>query len=234
MNSSQIPTTFRNIISRLDPRGTLITLLLLSGFFVLLHLTFGWYFYINGDANARMLYSLFNLGLDRNVPTVFGTFLWFFAAAISWNIWRGSTSPRLKTGWLSVCLLATFFTLDESLMIHERLMGPFRTLVPDIAFLRFAWVIPYGVATILIALLLSRFLFSLPRKTMLLIGFAGTIFVIGALGFEMLGARLVAENKDQSIEYALLYTIEETMEMVGVSVFIYALLDYFRTISGRC
>lgn len=59
---------------------------------------------------------------------------------------------------------------------------------------------------------------------------AGALFLSGAVGFEMLEGKHVAQEglagKDD-LYYMLLVTCEETLEMIGVIVFIYALTTYY-------
>jgi hypothetical protein len=50
------------------------------------------------------------------------------------------------------------------------------------------WVIPYGIASAVLALLYFRFVWQLPRVTRARFIVAGLLFVGGALGFEMLSA----------------------------------------------
>ena len=56
--------------------------------------------------------------------------------------------------------------------------------------------------------------------------FSGAMYVIGALGFEMLEGLQAYVNGKQNIIYTLIYTIEELLEMLAIVLFIYALLSY--------
>jgi len=55
---------------------------------------------------------------------------------------------------------------------------------------------------------------------------SGALFLIGALGFEMLGGRYYKLHESSTILIKVLYTIEELLEMLGIAIFIYALLSY--------
>ena len=89
-----------------------------------------------------------------------------------------------------------------------------------------AWV-PFGAIFVLIvALAYLRFLAALPVKTKYLFLIAGTLYVGGALGIEILGGRHTYLYGRENFVYAMFVACEEGLEMLGVVVFIYALLSH--------
>ncbi len=58
---------------------------------------------------------------------------------------------------------------------------------------------------------------------------AGTVYVSGCIGMEMLGGYYTELHGEQNVIIAILTTIEEFLEMFGVAIFIYALLSYIST-----
>ena len=71
-----------------------------------------------------------------------------------------------------------------------------------------------------------RFIIGLTYKTRILIITGGTIFLIGALGLEIFEGKYI-EIFDRNKLYHLFYiTLEESLEMIGLGVFIYALMTY--------
>ena len=85
---------------------------------------------------------------------------------------------------------------------------------------------PYGLATVVIGLAYLKFVWALPGRTRLHFIMAGVIFLTGALGVEMLGAREADLYGYDTVIYCFLYSVEEMLEMLGVVLFIYALLSY--------
>jgi len=71
-----------------------------------------------------------------------------------------------------------------------------------------------------------KFLLHLPRKTRDLFLLAGSIYVGGALGMEMVCGYYADAVGQRNLIYGLMASVEEILEMVGVIVFIYALLSY--------
>jgi hypothetical protein len=61
---------------------------------------------------------------------------------------------------------------------------------------------------------------------MILFLVSGSIFVSGAIGFELLGGRQAELYGKDNVLYCFFYTCEELLEMLGVAVFIYTLLRY--------
>jgi hypothetical protein len=55
---------------------------------------------------------------------------------------------------------------------------------------------------------------------------AATLFIGGALGFELVGGRWVELHGKENLTCSMIATVEESLEMAGVIVFIYALLKY--------
>ncbi|WP_419600273.1 hypothetical protein [Thiolapillus sp.] len=123
-------------------------------------------------------------------------------------------------------MIFVFLSIDETASLHESLIDPLRNTVHASGVLYYSWVIPYGFALLLFVVLYLRFLLDLPRTIMLLFIASGAIFVSGALGFEMLGGWYADRYGEVSVAYAMLYTCEETLEMTGISLFIYSLLKY--------
>jgi hypothetical protein len=57
--------------------------------------------------------------------------------------------------------------------------------------------------------------------------------VTGALGIELLGAREANLHGYYTVTYSLLYSLEEMLEMLGIVLFIYALLSHLAWEAGR-
>ncbi|PIQ22106.1 MAG: hypothetical protein COW65_04945, partial [Cytophagales bacterium CG18_big_fil_WC_8_21_14_2_50_42_9] len=60
----------------------------------------------------------------------------------------------------------------------------------------------------------------------------GAIYVLGVIGFEMIGGSIYQGStgvRDTSLPYMVVMTIEETLEIVGMSLFIYTLLQYIKS-----
>ncbi len=128
--------------------------------------------------------------------------------------------------WFILAATFVYLAIDESASLHEILIVPLRRRLDAGGLLYFAWVIPGAVAVALFGLSYLRFLFHLPRRTAKLLIAAGATFVGGALGLELFGGALAEAEGLMSFRYTLMMTAEEMLEMGGVVVLVYALLDH--------
>jgi hypothetical protein len=128
--------------------------------------------------------------------------------------------------WLGLAASFLFLSFDELFMMHERLVIPVRAAVHATGLLYFAWVIPYGIGVSVLALVYLHFLLRLPASVRHLTVGAGVIYVTGALGFELLAGAYFEEHRTKDLVFAMLATCEETLEMGGALLFLYALMTY--------
>ena len=121
-----------------------------------------------------------------------------------------------------------YISLDEFVQLHEEMNDWF-----DLGgILYFGWVIPAGFAVALFALTYAGFLIHLPRSVRTQFCLAGATYVTGALGIELLLGYWTDIAGNRNFTYALIDLVEESLEMLGVSLFFLALADYLCTPSG--
>jgi hypothetical protein len=180
-----------------------------------------------GDDQLLGLLPLLNVGTERNLPTFYSASTMLLCSGLLLLLvrleWRAPGAARLF--WAG--LAAVFFALacDEMLVLHEKLIEPVRSALGTSGVLYYAWVIPYGAFALAFAGAYSRFLWRLPRRTAGLLVLSGAVFVSGALGLEMAGGYW-RESYGHDGVYVALQTIEEALEMSGIVLFLYSLLDY--------
>lgn len=183
-------------------------------------------FYLDHDY-VHGLVPLFRFEREANVPTLYSSIALLFSSALLLII--AKKNRRIGSAyfpWLGLAVIFLFISIDEIASIHERLIAPVRESLGTSGLLFFAWIIPYGVALLVFVIAYSRFLFRLPKKISALFVISGAIFVSGAIGFEMLGGWRFEMYGNHDLVYSLYYTCEETLEMVGIAIFIYALLTH--------
>ncbi|MEG4491040.1 hypothetical protein [Microcoleus sp. D3_18_C4] len=173
--------------------------------------------------------SLFNLDREINYPSWYSSFTLLFCAILLGII----ASAKKKQGdryfghWKALALMFVFFSLDEILSLHEILIiNDLRKALNLGGIFYFIWVIPGAIFVGVTALAYLKFLRHLPRKTRDFFLLAGSIYVGGALGMEMVTGYYADAVTKRNLIYGLMVCVEEILEMVGVIVFIYALLSY--------
>jgi len=172
-----------------------------------------------GRDNLLGFVPLFDMDAERSIPTWFSSFELLFAAGlllfIAWL--QRSTGRRFWVHWAGLGALFAFMSLDEMVSIHERWL-PVR--VGGLA------VPPTLPLAVVLFFVFVPFVLHLPRRTALLFVIAGMVFVGGAAGMEMVEASYVRAAGGDNLGHSLSVAVEETMEMSGLALFIFALLGY--------
>ncbi len=210
-----------------SPRKSLLVLLSIIALLVLANIAGIFARFAFDEESLFGLVGLFDLHSERNIPTLFSSLQLTLAGLLLFLIGRKHQSNGKKyIAWIVLAAIFLFLAIDETAAIHERLGDPLRSVLSPGGFFYFPWVIPYGIAVLLILVCFSRFLMQLPKPINTWFLASGAIYIGGALGSEMLGARHKELFGSDNISYALYYTVEETLEMLGIALFIYALLKY--------
>ena len=178
--------------------------------------------------NTGEYLQFFDFNSEENLPTAFATFNLFFAGCLLFYISTHKTPQEMKWRWFILAVIFFFLAFDEYAMVHDPLSRKLRPYVSDVDLLHFAWVIPYSILLLVFTLAYLRFFFALPRKYMILFGASGFIFVLGAVGFELIGAPRTKNFGRSDIYYTVFTTVEECLEFIGIILFNYALLTYLK------
>lgn len=172
------------------------------------------------------LATFFELDQEHNLPTWFSSAILCLSALLLAVI--ATLEPagsRWTRYWWGLSLIFLVLSLDEVASIHEKFNRPVRELLGIGASVYFAWLVPAIVMLLVLVLAYLRWFFSLPLKTRQLAALSGFLYVGGAVGLELLGG-LVTSRLDGGTTYIAIATLEETLQMCGVLVWIYTLLDF--------
>ena len=214
---------------RVDPRNIALSLLTVAIVLVVAHVAGAVSSHVFHHAQVFGLVDTFDMNVENNVPTFFSTFLFVAGAALLAVIASQSNAERYTGYWNWLAIIFAFMAVDEDASLHELLIEPVRDLLAVSGPLYFAWVIPYGLAVLVVGLLYLRFVWSLPVRTRGLFVGAGSLFLGGAIGFESMGGWYFSLHGEmEDLPYSLLVAAEEFCEMSGIILFIYALLNYLR------
>lgn len=196
--------------------------------FVLLLLSLGGTFLTYGTQSGALhkLATLFLFEEERNLPTVFNVFLLVAAAAALGTVamFRFASGDRWRWHWLFLAAWFLLMSYDEAAQVHEKLGTLVEGVTHTTGFLAFAWVIPGMAAVLVIGLAFVRFLLALPGRSALLFLVAGAMYVFGAIGMEMIEAKVFTQTGLDTATFSLLATVEETFEMAGLIVLLHATL----------
>jgi hypothetical protein len=167
-------------------------------------------------------YRFFDANSEQSVPTWINATLWALSALAAGYIAYNTTALR-RSWWLftSVCVV---LSIDEAVSLHERLEPLGEQLGTG---LRFAWVIPGVILAALIVLLLIRMVLTLPATSRNGLIISGIVFMVGSVGVETIAGFVYAGYGGSGL-YALLGTVEEGFEILGVVVCLVSLLHLFQ------
>jgi hypothetical protein len=174
------------------------------------------------------LFGYLNVDSEGNLPTWFATALLLAAAALLMVIAYTPVANRPRRWyWILMSIVFLLLSIDEATRLHETLGESLRDAWNTDGLLRFAWVVPYGVAGIVLLVVLVPFLLALPDRTRNLFLLAGFIYVLGAAGLNAVNGALLSGDPAKGV-VGVVGHFEEVLEMFGVSLMIYALLDHVR------
>jgi len=216
--------------------GTVLKVVLgIAAVLLAFHLVVVWSYLGDWRFPAR---DKFYLDAENNLPTVFSTLILLLATSLlAWisRIQRHARDPFARH-WIGLAIVFLALTVDESASFHELLIHPLRTAYGTTGWLRFPWVVAGGAFVVVFASAYLRFLAHLPKATRWTFLAAGTLYVGGAVGMEMVGGRVFMEEGTPGrtlVPYMIAMTVEECAEIAGVTLFILGLLRYLADRSGR-
>ena len=184
---------------------------------------------IPGFRGYDLFSVFFNLDGEANIPTLYTILEWFFCLIFLVLIafFERNTQPSRYFYWLGLAIIFSFLLIDEFISFHEisdQILALFNIKI--VLFPTNAWVLIYTVVLAPIALVYLRFMIHLPQKTKYLFVFSFIIFMLGAAGIESLELRHVEIYGLDKYFYLYFVTVEETLEMMGLLIFIYALASH--------
>jgi hypothetical protein len=176
------------------------------------------------------------LGAEASIPNWFSTLLLLACGMTLVAI--GAAARKYVAHWYLLGLIFVGLSLDESAALHD-LAAPFFTGViarlarivggPFIGLEQkpgYAWLVPGLVLTSAVAAAYLPFLAALPRWARAGFLLSGMVYVGGAAGFEALSGWYSGLYGSKNVTFVTLLTIEESLEMIGASLFLYTLLVF--------
>ena len=168
--------------------------------------------------------DVLNMDRELNLPTLFSTVLLLTAARLLMQLSKASLQESADD-WTLLSRIFMFLAVDEALQIHEIL------IIPDLRHhihpaLASTWVIPYGLVALGLLWRFRHFLTTLSAKTSNSFLCAGSVYITGAIGMEMVGSFAVRSGviRLHSFWYGAITGIEESLEIIGLILFIHALM----------
>lgn len=195
------------------------------GLLLVLHLA-GTAWLVSQDYELDRWSWIFNFGYENNLPSLFsfalllGNGLCLFLVGHTVR----STGEKYALHWMLLGLIFLFLAIDEALALHEVLGEYLQAALNTRGFLYFAWVLPYTLFVLLLAVTYFRFMLSLPDITRTRFLISAGVYLTGAVGMELLESSIYETCAEPCHLDMLLVTIEESLEMIGAVLFLRAQL----------
>ena len=189
------------------------------------------YKYLAFDGKERYIIKLFFLDAEFNFPTWYAAISLLICSLFTGLLYflKKSENDPFKFNWLGLSIIFFIMATDEILVLHEQMISPLRNVLNTGGFLHMAWIIPAILFGIIFIIAYYKFLASLPVQTRNQFITAGIIFVVGAVGIEAVGGKFLSEYGQNNLVYSLITQFEELLEMIGIMMFIYAILLYYNS-----
>ena len=177
---------------------------------------------------AEILGLRFDLNGEGNIPAYFSALQLLACATvlavIAARTWRARSRWRFHWSLLAAGFL--YMSIDEAAQLHELLgvPGVWLAELMGIENRTHAIWIPLALLVVVpVGLAFVPFLLAMPRQIAALMVASGTLFVGGAMGFEVVQAGIWDEDFGNHAYFGLV-VVEEALEMVAVALFLFTLL----------
>ena len=182
------------------------------------------------DDSSNMLIGFVSLSYEQNLPTWFSSHLIFLCAVmlavISFS--NQGHGAQFRRHWRGLAFIFAYISLDEAVEIHEGLNFIFETS----GVLYFAWIVPFGLLLLMLAIAYQGFLRQLPRPVRRRFILSGGLYVGGALVMELPLGYWTDLYGDENLTYAMLDWVEESLEICGMLLFAFSLASFMTRPDG--
>jgi hypothetical protein len=204
-------------------------------FFALVNLALDFFYFIPALKSAQNFFpvtaqqtleNIFNLEVETAPPTYFSCLLLLMVSIIL-AIIAAQRNFKSEPGWGILSAIFLFLSMDEAASLHELLFDVVTAYTGQPSgILHYAWYIPVIPALVIFGLLYLRFWLRLPVFERIFFVVSAGIYLYGVIGMEAVSGWMDELWGVNSLIYNIAMTIEETMEMGGMILFIYTLLHY--------
>lgn len=208
-----------------------LILWLLAGVFVLLslHLVFQYLnFVVYGEKHGQIFEISNRVDMDDEVslPTWFSQFVLLLIGAVGWFLAWLESDRLKKVIWSSIGFAGVLFSIDEVSSLHEFVLQSIHLIFygeapPSSALNAWWFVLPFVaiVAGILGFIAIKK----LPVNIWMLMITGGVIYIIGGGGVDLISNDYA---KNTFLYQGILTGLEETLELTGSLLILYASLRY--------
>lgn len=175
-----------------------------------------------------LLLPLFDVDGEGNLPSWLSSGMLLVAALLLWGIavQARAAGDRWHRHWAVLALAVGYLSLDEMAQVHERLLIPVGAVLVDAqGVFTFGWVVVAIPVLVVFGLSYLRFAAALPAAVRRGLVIAALVYVLGALGLELVGGLILDHGyTEASVPYILETSVEEFLEMAGLVLLLRVLI----------
>lgn len=189
----------------------------------------------NAGVVPDSIIRLFDSNEKVNFPTGYKLVALLGCTVLLWLVGmaKEQEGDRFARHWVVLSLIFGFLFLDEMAYLHQTLSGMLERHASFGGSLKFPWVAVYLPLLAVLAFAYWRFFWSLQPRFRWLFLIAAICFAGGSGGIEIFKGVAVNEAGFQSLRFGLLAALSDSLEEVGLLVFLYALLTYLGLTVGE-
>lgn len=210
-----------SIDSRKLLRGfALLTLVLITGGFLVI------YFRANYDTQyVERTLNMFDLNRENNIPTWYASISFAFCALAAWLMGILKSLEKDSLYWKMMAVIFLGMSLDESASVHEYVASLLKGQFTFSGYWHFAWVAPALILIVMGIIFFFRFWWNQPSRIRFALAAGAVIFFSGSVGMEIIGGNLIEQSGYNDPVYMTLTLTEEIMELSGLWLFQFSLLE---------
>ncbi|MBI3164184.1 MAG: hypothetical protein IPG44_10720 [Anaerolineales bacterium] len=226
-------------VIRINPKRALIFLVVLVAILVGMSIWGQYLRFIGGwdihsywqEVVMDFMNTPFYMDAESNIPTFINSLMLFIASLLLAMIaaWKNSVRDKFRFQWIILALIFLLLSIDEVSTLHERLIKPMRAVFGAEGIFYFAWIVPGLVAVGAFLIAYLTFFIHLETRFKLLFFLSLAIYLSGVIGGEMVSGYFASNLGQKNFTYAMVASLEESVEMLGCSFLIYSLLEYLKT-----
>jgi hypothetical protein len=183
----------------------------------------------------RGLRWLLDVDREDNLPTFYSVLLLISSGillgCLAWI--KHQYRDRYTWQWAMLGVIFLGMAWDEATELHETLVVLNREHnylsalgLPSGGIFHFAWVLVGLLFVLGLAIVYFPVWRSLPAQQKKMLLLSAGVYLTGVLGMEMVGGLIVSGFGLKSVPYMLGTHVEELLEMLGMNLFAYSLLQY--------
>lgn len=204
---------------------------------IAIHLLFLVLIFGFGGRNFYGMDYHFHLDNEINIPSFYSSVILLYSSILLLKNYYATKSHSPDLYWKVLSAVFLYLATDEFLSFHERLIMPIRSYFNLEGYFYYSWILVGAIFVSIVFFTALPFLRRIPKNIAFRFCIAGFIYVTGAIGVEMIGSNEAFNSGyvygwqntfERGLTYAIIVTVEETLEICGILYFNYALVQHLK------